>query len=91
MVESDDGQGLRLWATVTERGMKSFDVESLFGRVQPDARGGGVIHGSSPASEVEWYAARLLSVGTDVLIESPPELIEAIRRKARELGTLYQS
>ena len=42
-------------------------------------------------SEVDYYASRLLSVGTEVLVESPPALVEAVRRKAEEVLDLYRS
>ncbi len=89
VVERDDGQGLRLRASVTARGMKSFDVQTLFGPIAPDGRGGGVIEGTIPRSEIDWYAARLLPAGADLIVESPPELIEALRRKAREIAACY--
>ena len=89
VVESDGGQGLCMRATVTARGMKSLDLQSLFGPIGPDGRGGGVIETTLPASEIDWFAARLLPVGAEVVVESPPELIEAIRRNARELASMY--
>jgi predicted DNA-binding transcriptional regulator YafY len=42
-----------------------------------------------PRSEIDFYAARLLSVGTDVRVESPAELVRAIREKALEVFHLY--
>jgi predicted DNA-binding transcriptional regulator YafY len=42
-----------------------------------------------PRSEIDFYASRLLSVGTEVKVESPPELIEAMRNKAKEIARLY--
>ena len=80
----------RLWvrARVTERGMKSFELTSLFGRVMPEED--GVIEVKIPRSEIDYYASRLLSVGTDVFVESPPELVEAIENKAREIVRLYR-
>ena len=80
----------RIWvgARVTERGRKSFELASLFGRITP--KEGGVIEVEIPRSEIDYYASRLLSVGTDVLVESPPELVEAIENKAREIVHLYR-
>jgi predicted DNA-binding transcriptional regulator YafY len=42
-----------------------------------------------PPKELDYLASRLLSVGTDVIVESPPELVEAVRYKAREVARLY--
>jgi len=42
-----------------------------------------------PRSEIDFYAARLLSTGTEVKVESPPELVELTRRKAKEIAELY--
>ena len=56
----------------------------------PDGRGGGVIEGTVPRSEVDWYAAQLLSVGPDIVVESPPELVAAIRAQADAIAALYR-
>jgi predicted DNA-binding transcriptional regulator YafY len=79
---------LRVRARVTEQGRKSFELTSLFGTIMPEA--GGVIEVEIPRSEIDYYASRLLSVGTDVFVDSPPELLEAIENKARELVRLYR-
>ena len=71
---------------VTARGAKSFELASLFGSVPP---GGGAVETEIPRQEFDYYASRLLSVGTDVVVESPPELAKALRHKAREIVTLY--
>ena len=90
VVERDDGRGLPLHAKVTARGMKSYDLQTLFGPIAPDRCGGGLIEGTIPRSEIDWYAARLLPVGPDLIVESPAELIAALRRKAREVAALYR-
>jgi predicted DNA-binding transcriptional regulator YafY len=89
VVESDDGHQLPLRARVTVRGLKRFELQSLFGRVQPDEEGGGVVVAGIPASEVDWYARQLLALGGDLVVESPPELIEALRQQAQEILRLY--
>jgi len=80
----------RLWvrARVTERARKSFELTSLFGRITPEE--GGVIEVEIPLSEIDYYASRLLSVGTDIRVDSPHELVEAIENKAREIVHLYR-
>jgi predicted DNA-binding transcriptional regulator YafY len=90
VVESGGGERLRLRAYVTERGTKSFELVSLFGQIEVDPSGHGVVEAEIPRSELEFYAARLLSVGTDVRVESPLELIDVMRRKAEEIMELYR-
>ena len=75
-------------ARVTERGRKSFELASLFGRITPEED--GVIEVEIPLSEIDYYASRLLSVGTDIRVDSPQELVEAIENKAREIVDLYR-
>ena len=84
------GERLRLRARVTERGRKSFELTSLFGSIKLEEEG-GIVEAEIPPSEIDYYASRLLSVGTDVFVESPPELVEAIENKAREVVGLYRS
>jgi predicted DNA-binding transcriptional regulator YafY len=94
-VQSGGGERLKLRAYVTERGAKSFELVSLFGRIEADGeeadgrRSSGMIEAEIPRSEIDFYASRLLNVGTDVKVESPPELVEAMRNKAREIARLY--
>ena len=76
-------------ARVTERGRKSFELTSLFGRITPEE--GGVIEVEIPRSEIDYYASRLLRLGTDIFVESPQELVEIIENKAREIVQLYRS
>jgi predicted DNA-binding transcriptional regulator YafY len=94
-LRSRGGERLRLRVYVSERGTKSFELVSLFGRIpvdnRPDEQHGGIVEADIPRSEVNYYASRLLSVGTDVRVESPPELIEALRNKALEVARLYCS
>jgi predicted DNA-binding transcriptional regulator YafY len=90
VVERDDGSGLPLRATVTRRGMLSYDLRALVGAIRPDGHGGGVIEGSLPRSEVAWYARQLLAVGPDVVVQSPPELIAAICAQADAVAALYR-
>jgi predicted DNA-binding transcriptional regulator YafY len=90
VVERDDGRGLPLRATVTPRGMLNYDLRALFGAIQLDGHGGGVIVGAIPHSEGGWYASQLLAVGPDVVVESPPELIAAICAQADAVARLYR-
>jgi predicted DNA-binding transcriptional regulator YafY len=87
--ERSGGGSLRMRALVSERGTKSFQLNSLFGHIETKPGGGGVVEVEIPRSEVAFYAASLLSVGTEVKVQSPPELVDAIRQKAREIVELY--
>ncbi|MBV9279633.1 MAG: WYL domain-containing protein [Chloroflexi bacterium] len=80
---------LRLRARVTPSGAKNLELETLFGEIPLNERGEGTIDASIPESEVDYYASRLLTLGADLVVESPPALIQAIRRKAREIAALY--
>lgn len=90
VVESGGGERLRMRAYVTERGTKSFELISLFGRIETSSSGGSVVDTEIPRSELDFYAARLLSVGPDIKVESPPELIDAMRSKVEEIMDLYR-
>ena len=88
-VERDDGLGLPLRIAITPRGMRSLSLRALFGQIVPDGLGGGTVEGTIPGSEIEWYTTQLLSVGADALVQSPPELIAAIRRQALAIANMY--
>ena len=87
-IERDDGSGLPLRILVTQTGMKNFDLRSLFRDVRETTEG-GVIEGIVPRSEIGWFASQLLPVGLDVTVESPPELIAAMRAQASALLERY--
>ncbi len=80
---------VKLRASVTARAAKSYELASLFGRIETDSSGRGVIDTRIPVSSIDYYAARLLSLGTDVRVESPPALITAMREKIQALAMLY--
>lgn len=81
-----DEERVRVRVRVTERGAKSFELASLFNRIPQD---GGVSEESIPRQELDYYASLLLSVGTEVIVESPPDLVMAVRNKAREIVRQY--
>jgi len=87
---SDTVDMLPLRARVTERGAKSFDLATLFGEIPLNEQGDGTVEAAIPASEVEWYAGHLLPLGADLVVESPPELAAAIRRKAQAIVEQYE-
>ena len=83
------GEMVRVRGRVTERGRKSFELTSLFGSIAAQEGGGGTLEAEIPSSEIGYYASRLLSVGTEIFVDSPPELVEAIQNKAQEVIRLY--
>jgi predicted DNA-binding transcriptional regulator YafY len=87
--ESGEAEMIQVRAYVSERGVKSFELESLFGQIRMGSDGRGVIDVKVPSSEIDYYAARLLSAGTEVKVESPPELVELVHRKAEQIAKLY--
>ena len=88
-VRNDSGERLSLRVWVSEQGAKSFELVSLLGRIEVERGGGAVVEAEIPRSEVDFYASRLLSVGNDVWVESPAELVWAVREKALEVAHLY--
>jgi len=63
IIERADGPGLPLRVAVNSRGMRRGDLPALFGRLRSDWDGGGVLEGTIPQSEIDFYAALLLSAG----------------------------
>ncbi|HZC85318.1 MAG TPA: WYL domain-containing protein, partial [Rubrobacter sp.] len=83
------GESARVRAQVTERGRKSFELTSHFGSIEAQEGGGGTLEAEIPRSEIDYYASRLLSVGTEIFVDSPPELVETMQNKAQEVIRLY--
>ena len=83
------GDPLPFRARLTERGATDVEIQTLFGTATA-REDGWVIEGTVPASEVEWYAARLMGAGTDVTVESPPVLVDAVRRRAEAVAARYR-
>jgi len=85
---SDAPDLLPLRARLTRQAARSFQIASLFGEA---ALGDNAesLEASIPASEIEWYATQFLSLGAELVVESPPQLIAVIRRRAAEVVALY--
>jgi predicted DNA-binding transcriptional regulator YafY len=88
-VREDLGGRLRLRISVSERGAKSFELVSLLGRIEVDRSGCAVVEAEISRSEIDFYASRLLSVGADARVESPPELVRAVRERTLTVARLY--
>jgi predicted DNA-binding transcriptional regulator YafY len=92
-LRSGGGERLKLRVHVSERGAKSFELVSLLGQIQVNSQTGGqrsgIVEADIPRSEIDFYASRLLSAGAEVRVESPSELVKAMRNKALEVARLY--
>ena len=84
--EGGGKERLRLRVRFNRRAARSADLAFFFGRV--DAAG-GVAEMDMDPSDVDFYASRLLGLGTDVRVESPPEVVEAVREKASAIAETY--
>jgi predicted DNA-binding transcriptional regulator YafY len=73
---------------VTRRGLKNFNLRALFDDIR-ETSSGGVVEGSIPASEIAWFAAQLLPVGTEAIVEAPDELIATIHEQAQAIVAAY--
>jgi predicted DNA-binding transcriptional regulator YafY len=89
VLRSDEEQTMRIRGVASPRGMKSVELSDLFGVVDAGPDGTGVINLSVPATELEYFATRLMSFGTDVVIDSPSELVELMWHKAQEIREMY--
>lgn len=87
--ERDATDMLHLRAAVRGQGTKSLELTNLFGEITADERGEAVIDTHIPEAEIDFFASRLLTLGTDLYVESPPQLIEAMRQRARDIEALY--
>ena len=88
-VRGDPGERLVLRVSVGECAAKSFELVSLLGRIEVGPGGRAVVEAGIPRSEIDFYASRLLGVGADVRVESPPELTRTMRERALEIARLY--
>jgi predicted DNA-binding transcriptional regulator YafY len=64
-------------------------LRALCGPITPDGHGGGIVEGTIPRSEIDWFAGQFLAAGIDVVVESPPELIAAMRAQVAAIAALY--
>lgn len=90
-LEASHGDGIdhiRLRARVTPRGAKRFELSALFGEAAVDDR--GVLEATVPRSELAWFAGQLLPLGTDITVESPPELLDLLQGQAAAILQTYQ-
>jgi predicted DNA-binding transcriptional regulator YafY len=87
--ERDAPDPMRLRAIISPKGMKRFDPGMEFGEIAATDQG-GAIDTIIPASEIDYFAARLLPLGGDIAVTSPPELIAALRHAAHDILLRYE-
>ena len=78
---------LRLFVSAAAR--RRFDFGFLAAPLVSDGAGGGTIATELPAAEIDYYATCLLPMGATVRVESPQELIVALRERARAVVEMY--
>jgi predicted DNA-binding transcriptional regulator YafY len=83
----DDVDPVRIHVRVTPRGAKRFELSVIFGEDSVDAD--GYLHADVPRSELPWFASQLLTLGTDVVVDAPPELMDLITREASAILAMY--
>ena len=83
-----DPVALRLRVTAAAR--RQFDFTFLQAETGAIPEDGGQVEAIVPRGELDYYAAKLLPMGTSVQIEGPPELIALIRRRAEALVAHYR-
>jgi predicted DNA-binding transcriptional regulator YafY len=82
--EQHAAEPVPLRAVLTPARMRRFDPGTEFGAIAVTAQG-GVIDTFIPASEVEYFARRLLPLAGEIVITAPPALIAALRRAAQAI------
>lgn len=84
---AEDELPLRLRAN--RRAARSFEFASMFGERSLEVDESVTVEGAIPRREVGYFAARLLSLGSDVHVLSPPELVGALRTMAEAVVARY--
>lgn len=77
-------------ATVTRRAARTFEFNLMFGQVEVGEDGVAVVERQVPEPELPYYADRLLVLGADLIVESPPALIVLIRQRAEAIVRVYR-
>lgn len=88
-LSEQEENAMHLRATLTARGMKRFELAELAEWMNADSTGGGILDATIPRTELDYYARIFLALGTDATVQTPPEMIAAIRQQAQEILCLY--
>jgi predicted DNA-binding transcriptional regulator YafY len=88
----DEGQPMvQLNASVTSRGMKELDWSDFADAFAHHRNGSATIKKMVPASSIDFYARIFVQLGSEVVVKSPPELVEAICAKSQSVLSLYKN
>ncbi|MEI4832591.1 YafY family protein [Bacillus sp. FJAT-53711] len=80
---------LTLQAKLTKKGCKILDPHPIGEWIQVTPNGTGVINEKIKESDIPFIGGLFLSLGAEILIERPPELIRFVREKALEVVSQY--
>lgn len=81
---------LELHVTINKQGMKHLNWRAFLSNLALDNDGNGIIQQHIPLKELDFYARQFLPLGSDAIIASPPELIEAIKHRAHAILACYE-
>lgn len=88
--DPDEEPLLELCVIINKRGMKRLNWRAFLSNLALDNDGNGIIQQHIPLKELDFYARQFLPLGSDAIITSPPELIEAIKQEARTILACYE-
>lgn len=86
--DATDLVSLRVRVTAAAR--RRFDFTFLGSVTGEDTEEAGIIAALVPPGELDYFAARLLPMGTAIRVETPPELIALLRERAEALVAHYR-
>ncbi|MFD3449964.1 helix-turn-helix transcriptional regulator [Microbacteriaceae bacterium 4G12] len=82
---------LTLRATLTKKGCKMLDPHPIGEWIQATSSGTGIIEEKCRESDIPFIGGLFLSLGTEIVIEEPAELIHFVREKALEVVSQYSN
>ncbi|WP_369901389.1 helix-turn-helix transcriptional regulator [Bacillus manliponensis] len=80
---------LTLQATLTKKGCKQIDPHPVGEWIQLNPDGTGRIHRKIPDSDIAFIGGLFLSLGAEVYIEEPPQLVQFVREEAQKVMNQY--
>jgi predicted DNA-binding transcriptional regulator YafY len=86
-----DEEMVTIRARLSEHGAKNIDVKALFLGMPITTSRGRRVEVQFPSAELDYLAGRILPMGLDVVIESPPELVEMIATRSAALAREYNA
>lgn len=89
--DSDEGPLLPLHLVINKIGMRHVSSTALMPEIIIDEDGNGTVKKTIAAKDLAFYAGLLLPLSKNVVIVSPPELVEIIKQRAREILEHYST